>query len=321
MYDNLTYQANNELRMKGTLKFSFMLFISLLFLHGCSSNPPQEIVEPPPAAAIATSKAVPTAGIEKVVPNAAPVKQIVTSPKKAKQVNTNKDIEPTPKPKATKTVQPKPVKAATPKPASSVTPTKAVKPKPKVQNIPETKSANTKATIKVQEKVIDSAVKTEIDVVKVVSETLAVDLAKLPMNIGTNWLLDRDKNGCELSYQTLKMEDGQGLTPVFLTIDGKTITFRTKSNIDFSYTLTGVTIDSEAQLPLEQLADDYSVSYQQHYQALLELMKTGKQATLTLGFWPTWPISRTYSVDFELSDLPSAYQSLVTCITLENELK
>jgi len=151
-----------------------------------------------------------------------------------------------------------------------------------------------------------------------------VELDKLPILIGSNWTLSRDANTdgqCALSYRKIVMDDGQGETPVMVIISQDEALFKTKSNIDVSYEQTGVTIDDQPQLPIEKLHNDFSISYKAQYQTLVERMKKGDQAVLTLGFWPSWPVTHTYSVNLGLGEFATAQQALLTCLELEKELK
>jgi len=151
-----------------------------------------------------------------------------------------------------------------------------------------------------------------------------VALEKLPLLIGDYWTLSRDTDSdgeCALSYRKVVMEDGQGKTPVFVIITQDEVLFKTKSNIDVSYQQTGLTIDDLPQLPIEKLHNDFSISYQAQYRTLVESMAVGEQAVLTLGFWPSWPVTHTYSISLDLSKFSSAQQALMTCLELEKELK
>jgi len=151
-----------------------------------------------------------------------------------------------------------------------------------------------------------------------------VDLAKLPLLIGANWTLSRDADSdgqCALSYGKLVMDDGQGETPVFVIITQDEVLFKTKSNIDVAYKQTGLTIGDLPQLPIEKLYNEFSISYKAQYQTLVDRMKVGEQAVLTLGFWPSWPVTHTYSISLALGEFSAAQQALITCVELEKELK
>ena len=150
-----------------------------------------------------------------------------------------------------------------------------------------------------------------------------VDLENLPLNIGKHWVLNRGNESnkqCSLSYRKIPMADGQGGTLVYLNITKDKITFTTESNIDNTYEKTGLKIDQNPQIPIESLLNELSIVYQQQYKGLIKDMSSAKKMTLALGFWPTWPVTQTYSVNFELDNFPSAQQALISCIKLENKL-
>ncbi len=115
------------------------------------------------------------------------------------------------------------------------------------------------------------------------------------------------------------MSDGQGVTQVYLTITKNSIIFKTESNIDITYEKTGITINQSSQVPIEALLDKFSITYIKQYQNLIKDMSSTHKVTLTLGFWPTWPVTQTYSVDFEFGDFPSAQEALISCNKLENK--
>ena len=116
------------------------------------------------------------------------------------------------------------------------------------------------------------------------------------------------------------MADGHGGTQVYLSITKDRIVFKTGANIDTSYEQTGITIDHKHQIPIETLLNEFSIAYEQQYQSMIKDMTSAEKMTLSLGFWPTWPVTQTYSVNFELGDFPSAQKALMSCVKLENEL-
>jgi hypothetical protein len=42
-------------------------------------------------------------------------------------------------------------------------------------------------------------------------------------------------------------------------------------------------------------------------------MKTGQQLQLTVGFWPTWPVTRPYAVSIPLTHFATAMKAWETC--------
>ena len=190
------------------------------------------------------------------------------------------------------------------------------------------KKQTTKAVVPKEDSIKTEVPKSAVSDMK--TPKIAISLNNLPFSIGDDWEINRSSDvnpntpinqSCALSYKTLLVEDGQGATPVILTITGDKIVVKTKSNIDSSYKNTGIAIDDMTQLPIEKLLNEFSISYEQGYQSLIDKMQTGKLATISLGFWPTWPITHARSVQVDLMNFPQAYLALQSCMTLESKLK
>ena len=150
-----------------------------------------------------------------------------------------------------------------------------------------------------------------------------VTLESLPLIIGENWVLNRepDSSGrCALFYREQVMQDGQGETTVRLMISSNEMIFKTRSNIDLSYEQTGIRLDQQAQIPIEQVLNETDIRYAKNIQEVLRKMQTAEHLTLSLGFWPTWPVTRTHQLDFDISDFSLAFNKLKTCATLEKGL-
>ena len=150
-----------------------------------------------------------------------------------------------------------------------------------------------------------------------------VTLESLPLSIGENWVLKREKEHagqCALFYQEQMMNDGQGKTPVHLVIGNRSILFKTRSNIDLAYQQTGIALDQQAQLPIESIHKDTAIVYEKSYPDIVEAMKSAQQLTLTLGFWPTWPVTQTHNLGFDISDFSLAFDALKLCVNLEKGL-
>ena len=247
------------------------------FIIACSTTP--EVQDEIPAPPDIIQKKEPT-----VVKKASPTKKAVTVKKKAKRKPVKKAKVIAKKPAPKKVVKKKIVKK-TPKPQAL---------KKTVPLVIEKKAE----PAKIQPPIVGPS----------------FEMSSLPSQYGDNWLLNKEADGpCTLQYSTLSMEDGQGNTPVNLEILIDQITFMTKSNIDIEYQDAGLRVDENNRIPIESLYDENSISYKSSYASVIDEMKVGVQADLALGFWPTWPISQTYSVLFELQNFPEAYDDLVKC--------
>jgi len=145
------------------------------------------------------------------------------------------------------------------------------------------------------------------------TENLAVDLNTLPMSIHGQWTLDRDEARCTLHSANQQMDDGQGGTRISLLLSANELSFLTESDIDTSYSGTGITIDDGEHFALETVEHRTNPAFTQQRSALLNAMKNGQNLQLTLGFWPTWPVTHTWSVRFPLQHFATAYAAWESC--------
>lgn len=114
------------------------------------------------------------------------------------------------------------------------------------------------------------------------------------------------------------MDDGQGGTRISLWLTATELAFLTESEIDLSYTGTGLTIDGRT-FALETVERRTNPVFSKQRAAILAAMRSGQTLQLSLGFWPTWPITHTYSVSFPIQHFGTAYSAWETCNRLLNQ--
>lgn len=284
------------------------LVFACLLVTACSATyqnaPPVKDMTPveqaTPAAKPAVAVPVTPTAPEATTPVAVPAKPATSAALPTSAVPAKQTARQTVKPAAKPTPAPTPVAAATPKPAAKpVAVTKpAPQPKPPVASPIETPaSADKPATL---------ATITPPAPIK-------VSLDNLPLTIGDAWILDRTEASCSLSSKPVQLDDGQGGTPVTLQITPDSLRITTISDIDTTYEKTGITIDQHEHFDLETVDRRTNLVFTRQKNRLLNVMQNSQQFTLTLGFWPTWPQTQTYSVDIPLQDFASAMTALNTC--------
>ncbi len=109
------------------------------------------------------------------------------------------------------------------------------------------------------------------------------------------------------------MPDGQGNTPAYLEITQQHIVFHTKSNIDTSYTGTGVFIGQQQTIPIERLYTPTSILFDTNYEALVNTIKNHDSLEIKVGFWPSWPVTQTYATTLKTEQFKTAYDALKKC--------
>jgi len=148
--------------------------------------------------------------------------------------------------------------------------------------------------------------------------TPQIALESLPLQF-ENWTLDHNtslldkKLSCVLNSASTTLEDGAGGTPFFLQVTSKAIVAFTKSNIDLQYPDTGMQIDLNPIVVVDRRLNETSAVFENKVNTLIEQFKQGQQATVTLGFWPSWPMSQSYQALIDLTAFPQAYQALLAC--------
>ena len=299
--------------------FSFVLLVTaLFFISACSSpqqkptNTPQTpsptSVTPPSPAITKTTQPllVPTPYIPKPSqPKIAPVKKAVAT---AKPVQKKASVPSTP---STKT---KPSKTAKKSPSIK---TKPITTKKKLASItPTTKKVSKPAPVKKPKTTESTPKQKPKPTAALITPTeISVSLEALPLTIGP-WTLSESRslsNQCSLVSITHNMPDGQGNTPVYLEITQQHIILHTKSNIDTSYTDTGVFIGQQKVAPIEKLRTPTSVLFDSSYKSLVNTMKNHSSLEIKVGFWPSWPITQAYATTLKTGHFKTAYNALKKC--------
>lgn len=222
---------------------------------------------------------------------------------------------PEPAPEPAVPVRPAPAPAAQPKsvPEQTAPPKSAPTPRPE----PASKSPERPKPVTAPQPVTTS--KAEKDSAEAIP---VVELEKLPLAVNSNWTLDagRDpvskRNRCFLRSTTLRIEDGQGGSSISLIITADTLRIVTRSNVDLSYRNTGLQVDSNTAFPLQGLFGETDVLFDRRVSEITQQMRNGSSVTVTLGFWPTWPVTQAYSARFPISGYATASAALRTCDSL-----
>lgn len=116
------------------------------------------------------------------------------------------------------------------------------------------------------------------------------------------------QNRCLLVSDTRTTPDGYDSTPVFLALDNASLRVVTLSELDTSLTDLRLVVDKEPALHSSVLAPKKMVLvFDQQLPKLIEQLRNGKQATVYLRFWPTWPATQSFPVVFDLAGFTKAY--------------
>lgn len=99
-------------------------------------------------------------------------------------------------------------------------------------------------------------------------------------------------------------------TPVSLVINSSSLLVMTESDLDSSFNDLQLVVDDKPPVQSRNIFHNTNLVFDQNVQDLMQLMRTGRQVTVYLRFWPTWPVTQTFPVRFSLGGFSRAHDSL-----------
>jgi hypothetical protein len=147
--------------------------------------------------------------------------------------------------------------------------------------------------------------------------TWQYDELHLPRTLPGGWVLDirPDQLGsdrrCVLYSAKKPIFDGYENSWVRLQVTTDAIVVNTDSFVDTSYSGQGLRIDNGKLMPFMPALLNKKSTYTK--KPALAAMANGTTLTVSLGFWPTWPVTKTQSVSIDLSGFKRAYAALKAC--------
>lgn len=140
----------------------------------------------------------------------------------------------------------------------------------------------------------------------------------LPISYG-DWVLDvknmhsPDKKQCVAVNSVSVIDDGHSGSSIVVEVTSSAIRIYTESIVDVSYLDMGIAVDKFDRVDIDSTFSDTNVVFNFHVDQLIAQMRKGDKAVLTLGFWPSWPMTHTYSTDISLSGFSKVINKLNTC--------
>jgi len=119
--------------------------------------------------------------------------------------------------------------------------------------------------------------------------------------------------GCLLISASKQSEDGQSGTPVQIIYNGRIFMIKTESNIDLSYPGIGLQVDNNKAFNIDRLHKKTNVVFESQAEIIRGEFISGISARLTLGFWPSWPVTKAYQSRFSLRGFTRAHQAFRDC--------
>jgi hypothetical protein len=118
---------------------------------------------------------------------------------------------------------------------------------------------------------------------------------------------------CVVESTRQSLSDGYQTTTAYVTVDSRSVTVTSASNLDPGLADIGLAVDQEPLVPLDRLAGPKTALFDSKQGRLVELFKAGGRLRAQLRFWPEWPATGTHSVTFSLIGFTKAYGELAGC--------
>lgn len=223
-------------------------------------------------------------------------------------------VEPKPAAKPVSKPEPQPVAVAT-TPAPKLQSSKPVQTSPP-KPAPQTPVAAPPAIAEPQSE--PNEPKPESAEPAVMETDVEVTMESLPITIHGQWVLTAADDACNLSTVPVRFDDGQGISKLQLVLTSEYWLIKTQSDIDLSYSGTGLKVDEEIYFPIAQVVRESDLKFTKDYAAMTGAFMTGKNLRITLGFWPTWPVTETKTIDVPLQHFARAHRAWKQCLSLIN---
>jgi hypothetical protein len=106
---------------------------------------------------------------------------------------------------------------------------------------------------------------------------------------------------CLLSSESVVISAGHDdTTPVSLVFNGSSLLVVTQSDLDTSFADLQLVVDRNPPIRSEKTAHKTILIFDQNLPDLVRQLREGRQATVYLRFWPTWPVTQLFPVNFSL---------------------
>ena len=135
--------------------------------------------------------------------------------------------------------------------------------------------------------------------------------------MAAEWQVDNissgNKNLCIITSAKMPVDDGYQKVNAQIVVDSNTIIVKTESELDPAFSDIGMKIGNRDFIPVDKVKLQKQADFELHYAKIIQQFKEGREVTVQLRFWPTWPVTGTHSVSFSLIGFTKAYDEAAKC--------
>jgi hypothetical protein len=118
---------------------------------------------------------------------------------------------------------------------------------------------------------------------------------------------------CYLESTPMTVSDGYQDIQASIIVRADAVLIHTASPLDTSFTDIGMQVNTQTFVPMDEVSDRKSAVFTAQYSRLIAQFKQGGKVRAQLRFWPTWPVTGTHAVTFNLSGFSKAYAAMLAC--------
>jgi hypothetical protein len=145
---------------------------------------------------------------------------------------------------------------------------------------------------------------------------MAAMLCIAPLTARAEWSVSDaapGNKGCVLETEEISIFDGYQDTWVRLRVNGRELRVKTDSNIDLGFDDVGLVVDGKDFIPADAVADEKDVLFGSGIETVIDQFIRGREVTVYLRFWPSYPATERYAARFSLMGFTRAYNDYQEC--------
>lgn len=131
------------------------------------------------------------------------------------------------------------------------------------------------------------------------------------------WQVDEvpggNRNLCTITSAKMPVDDGYQKISAQIIVDRDTVIVKTESVLDPSFSDIGMKVGNRDPIPMDKVKQQKHADFESNYAKIVQQFKDGREVTVQLRFWPTWPVTGTHSVSFSLMGFTKAYTEAMKC--------
>jgi len=121
------------------------------------------------------------------------------------------------------------------------------------------------------------------------------------------------KQDCYMRSADTAIQIGEDETRLFLLLTGQKLYIVTNSIIDTSYSDSHITVDGHEAIPVKQYTNKETAQINQFDPQYLARFIKGYQASVYMGYWPSWSKSGLQEAQFSLIGFTKTYTDYIQC--------